>query len=212
VKNLPPGVTPADLERVLEAVPGAEKGGWILREGEVRLAQAGAPSPPRPAAPPATSSPAPVEPLPAVTVEPPRLKTVGPLTREGDYLSGIGRTATLTQALFESLAVGQAADQVFEVSSPDGFALARLTSRSDADMTKFDSEKADLIARLAETRSMQVLLAWVESACKAASQSGAVKVDPAVLAYEADRPIPFQPCGNLNVMSVMQQIDTRHRR
>jgi peptidyl-prolyl cis-trans isomerase D len=214
-QGLPPGLNPADFGlpegTTIELPPGDEQG-WVLREGDTRLAQTGgAGASPSPAVSPPTAGDD-AEPLPTAKVEPPLLRTVGPVARSGEFVAGIGKSSELVEALFDELAVSTLADRLFEVETPDGFALVKLTERSDADMTRFDNEKGELMVVMAEQKSMHALLGWLEGRCQAAAKSGDVKVDRDVLSGDSDKPIAYQPCRNINFMSVLQQLETRQRR
>jgi peptidyl-prolyl cis-trans isomerase D len=201
-----PAPAPAPSSKPVDAPAAPEEGpqGWVLREGPLRFAQAGDAAPAPPAAPIAVDGP-----LPAVKVAPPYLETVGPIARSGDFLAGVGKSKELMGDLFDVLEVGQVATKLYPVETPDGFAIVRLTARTDADLAAFDAERAKLVASMAQQKSVVLLLAWIDQRCKAAIQAGSIAVQPEVLQIDDGKMAPYAPCKNLNFMSVVQQLETR---
>jgi peptidyl-prolyl cis-trans isomerase D len=193
------------------AKPGAGQSGTPAPAGapaKPDAGQSGTPSAGAPARPgagkPGTPPPAPAaDGLPVVTVEKPPLQTVGPVSRMGDFLAGLGRSEKLVADLFENLEVGKIAPEPYELGesgSGDGFAIVVLKSREDADVSKFDESRADIIEQLSYAKGYGRLSEWVRQRCDQTSKSGAIKVNRELFreGQDADSPeVGYQPCASL---------------
>ena len=105
------------------------------------------------------------------------------------------------RALFEEASDGQVLDRVFEVKEPDGFVVARLVKRSDADLKEFEKQADEIRAHMRRQKGMQLYSRWLREGCKAAAESGKVEVNRDYL-YEnpsAKDLIPYNVCQYLNL-------------
>jgi hypothetical protein len=199
--------------------------GWILREGEIVLAQAGGASEPteEPAAdaapaaagetnrPPKADLPgALVGELPAIEIEPPKVQTIGPLSRPPDKIAGVGKSEELIAALFETLEEGEVAGRVFALEDPEGFAIVELTDRSEADLDKLAAERGQIRERLELIKSIELVLSWTRSQCEGAAKAGEININTSFLVYDDDQPpAPYSACANLSERTVYQQLASR---
>jgi len=211
--------------------PGSDdgkQGRLIVREGPNVLAQSGGASPPpaapaKPSTPPAAApasgdkAPAAAEQLPAAAVEKPPLQSVGPVSRMGDFLAGIGKSEKLVTDLFENVQAGKVAPQVYEIgdegSGPESFAIVGLKAREEADAGKFDQSRGDIMQEMTYEKGVMRVAEWIKNRCEQASKSGAIKVSRELFAEEKEDgkspPPGYQPCATLNELSVASQLRSR---
>jgi peptidyl-prolyl cis-trans isomerase D len=223
-------LTPEQMEQIRRQIeeglenPG-DGAGWILREGEIVLAQAGGASEPteEPAAdaapaaagetnrPPKADLPgALVGELPAIEIEPPKVQTIGPLSRPPDKIAGVGKSEELIAALFETLEEGEVAGRVFALEDPEGFAIVELTDRSEADLDKLAAERGQIRERLELIKSIELVLSWTRSQCEGAAKAGEININTSFLVYDDDQPpAPYSACANLSERTVYQQLASR---
>lgn len=215
-QDIPPEIL-EQLEQQLqeeELAPPAESG-WIYREGPTVPAQVGsepaepAAEPPPAGSPPAAQPPAAPQPpassaapaKPATDDSKPPLRTIGPVARFGDLLTGVGRSEELLRALFEEASDGEVIDRVFEVKEPDGFVVARLVKRNDADLAEYEKQADEIRAHMRRQKGAQLYSRWLRDGCKAAAEAGKVEVNRDYL-YEnptAKDLIPYNVCQYLNL-------------
>jgi parvulin-like peptidyl-prolyl isomerase len=174
-------------------------------------APAGA-TPAKPAAPPLASAAG--GDLPAVTVERPALQSVGPVSRMGDFVAGLGESEKLVGDLFENLEVGKIAPEAYELgdaaSGGDGFAIVVLKSREDADVSKFDESREEIMEQLSTMKGYDRLTAWVHRRCDETARSGELKVNADLFREGQEENAPeagYQPCASLS-----EQPGSRFRR
>lgn len=209
-----PQLTPEQIEKIRQQIeqgmqnPG-DGSGWILREGDIVLAQTG--SEPEPAPAPAPSEPIdPDEALPVIEIEPPQVETIGPLSRPPDTVAGVGKSEELIVALFETLDEGQLADRIFVVSEPEGFAVVQLLARSEADLDEFASSRSQIRERLEQLKAIELVLSWIRGRCEGAASAGEITVNPSFLIYDDDQPpAPYSACANISERTVYGQLASR---
>ena len=212
-------LTPEQLQQLKKLMEeqARKKGqtGWIIREGRTILAQTGDESGSVPA------EPAPAPPADEVIPEPsdlapPPLRTVGPVSRSGDFMPGIGRSKELVDALFDHIAPTKLGDQAFRVTEPEGWVIVQLSTRSLADLEQFKEQGPQLAADLRERKATVALSKWLEQRCKDTATAGGVEIDPTFMEIsggtneDPKKPPPaYTACANLSLTSVAQQQATQ---
>jgi peptidyl-prolyl cis-trans isomerase D len=204
----PPATPPAAPAAKPPAAPAAP-----AQPADKPAADAGKPA--ADASKPAADAGKPAEELPAVTVEKPPLQSIGPVSRMGDFLAGLGRSEKMVGDLFEKLEVGKVAPQVYEVSDQggDAFAIVMLKSREAADVTKFAESRGDIIDEMTFEKGVTRLTEWIRKRCEETSQAGQIKVSRQLFeeaAEDESAPQPgYQPCATLTELSASGQLGNR---
>jgi peptidyl-prolyl cis-trans isomerase D len=135
---------------------------------------------------------------PAAPGSKPRLQKGADINRVGGYIPGIGTSKELVTALFDTVAVGELADQVYEVSGD--FFVVRLTKREEPDMEKFKTEKARIAAELARDKAQASLATYQAQRCNEARERGSISYDPNLVTYgdvEGPAKPTYVPCQTL---------------
>ena len=135
-----------------------------------------------------------------------KLLQSGPIHRSGDTVKGngptgyVGKSAELAKAIFEQVAVGQLAPQVFEVE--DGYVIFKVVAKEEPDMAEFEKEKATLAQDLARTKGYGLLSSWTRQRCAETKSAGAISVNSTYVDYgDVDektgkaKPVSYQPCS-----------------
>jgi parvulin-like peptidyl-prolyl isomerase len=168
----------------------------------------------KPAAPAAPAAPAgaSTEQLPTVTVDKPGLQSVGPASRMGDFVAGIGQSEKLVTDLFETLEVGKVAPEVYEIVDPSGdaFAIVVLKSREKADVSKFGESRAQIVEEMTYEKGVARLSDWVRKRCEESSKGGEIKVNAQVFEEtEGASQAGYMPCMTLTELSASGQLRNR---
>jgi hypothetical protein len=150
------------------------------------------------------------EPIPRPEgIEPPARQLAGPLRRQADFIEGIGDSPGLVRALFDELAEGQAADEVFEVGN--AFVLARLVSRDQADMDEFEERLDDLRENVAFQKGADVLFEWIHSRCREIVTQGRLSwnMEYFLAEVESAGQVQYQPCQTLSFRDIAEDLQSR---
>jgi parvulin-like peptidyl-prolyl isomerase len=225
----PPPQPPASQPPAQKGQAGAAPG----TQAQPGAGKPGAPGKPGATDKPATDKPAGAaadEPLPEVEIDKPPLQSVGPVPRLGDSLAGIGESKKMTSDLFEKLEVGKLAPEVYEVGNVrgpgggDGFAIVMLKSRKEADLAKFEQERARIGEELTYGarnvaqgeaiwgKNVVHLSAWIRKRCESTSQAGEIRVSREIFnegAGDDEAPVPYQPCATMGDAAVAGQLSSR---
>ena len=196
----PEGDTPA---------PAADKQGWIFREGETQLAQAGGAA--TESKPPSPTPAAANEVLPTVSLPAPQVEKLGPTSRPPDKLAGLGRSKELIRDLFENLKEGETATRVYSVTEPDGLVIVQLLDRTEADLERFTEEKNSSLDQGAMEKAISVVHHFATRRCRELAEAGEIGVNKAYLVVDSDKPpIGYTACASLSVRDVLYQIGSRY--
>ncbi len=145
-----------------------------------------------------------------VDLAPPARQTLGPTPRSGDELEGIGDAPELSRALFDELGEGEFAEQVFEVG--DGFVLARLESRSQADMDEFEDQIDQLRMWTELEKGTELLFDWVQGRCRELAAEGRIEANPEYFLAETGegaQDVRYAPCQTLTFEDTFRQLQSR---
>jgi peptidyl-prolyl cis-trans isomerase D len=150
------------------------------------------------------------EPIPRPEgLEPPARQVAGPLRRQADFIEGIGESPALVRALFDELAEGEVAEEVFEVGS--AFVLAKLVSRQQADMDEFEERLDDLRENVAFQKSADVLFEWIHGRCRELATQGRLSVNMEYFLADAESAgqVQYRPCQTLSFRDIAQDLQSR---
>jgi peptidyl-prolyl cis-trans isomerase D len=128
----------------------------------------------------------------------PDVQTTTSVTRDGDFLAGIGQNKDLVDRVFSDVEAGQLLDRVYEVE--DGFVVVEVTERTKPDLGKFASDQDSLISGLAAEKSRKLLADWVLDRCKQAAADQTILINKEfVTTYDSEsgeaKPMTYQICG-----------------
>ncbi len=234
-----PSLSPEQLKRMQEQIrnmtpqptngaAGKDGGkqGWIYSEGDTQLAQAGSTNTVSAAAkvdtasttttmeeeggPSAEAPPADLN-LPDVSVAPPKVAKLGPLSRPADKLAGIGRSKHLIADLFDNLEEGQVAQKIYSVSEPDALVIVQLIDRTEADLDKFTKDADAMRDQMVLAKGFRTIVGFVTRRCQELAKSGDIGVNNDFLIYDKDKPpIKYSACTYINERSIGQQFRSRY--
>ena len=211
LQNIQPKPQPGAPAAPPAASPPDESGkqGWIIRTGPVQYAQTGGTTV---AAPEGPSSAAPTdENLPTVTVKPPELDKLGPLSRPADKLAGVGRSKELITDLFDNLEEGQVATKLYSVTEPDALVIVQLNKRTEADLDQFKEDATRMREQMALAKGFETVFAFVTRRCQELAKSGDIGINGDYLIYDQDKPpIKYSACTHITERSVAQQFQSRY--
>jgi parvulin-like peptidyl-prolyl isomerase len=132
------------------------------------------------------------------------LKTLGPISRAGDYLAGIGTSAELAKDAFTKLEVGKVADKVYKTSA--GYVVVELTARDEANLEEFDPEET--IEGMARIKGMDYQISWLQSECNRVIQTKKLQLNRSyVLDGTDEKPvIEYPACQTLSRQALLQKL------
>ena len=145
----------------------------------------------------------------AIGVERPARQVAGPLPRQGEFLEGIGESSGLARAVFDELAEGEVAQEVYEVG--DAFVLARLVSREQADMDEFEERIDELREGAAFQKGADVLFEWIHTRCRELVANDRLSVNLEYFLAEAESAgqVHYAPCQTLTYGDLAQDLQSR---
>ena len=127
----------------------------------------------------------------------PHVQRVGPIPRTAGLINGIGTSKPMVNALFDELAPGALAKQLYEVD--DGYVIVQLVAKDQPKMDEFDKDADAKIARLSQERGAGVLGEWLKTQCDELEKKGKIVVDKTLLRDQDEqgktKTIPFAPCS-----------------
>ncbi len=96
--------------------------------------------------------------------------------------------------------MGKIAPEAYEL--PQGFAIVVLKSREDADVSKYDEARAQIVEDLTYQKGVARLSDWLKKRCEQASKSGSIKVNSQLFAEGQDdqgaERAGYQACATLD--------------
>jgi hypothetical protein len=213
------------IRQIIELIESGQlgMGPFEIESGDIpaEWGQAGdaAPTPtPAPAAAPPPAQ-APLAPsgdvLPKIVgMDKPQVERIGPMPRDRERVVDVGRSAELVTALFETLQPGDLADTVFAVKGEETtatgqalgagdtiYVIVQLVERPDVDVSKFEAQADDLVAREEEDRGRELVSSWLFARCNELVTKQEIKIDNDILTTRDEkgeaRTFQYGACGNL---------------
>ncbi len=223
IKNNP-DLDPATIEQIRQMLEqqgqGQGKSGALQLESAdvpAEWAQAGGETAPAPTtAAPTTAAPTAAAPPAATDIMTPsadvlpkfgdvakaKVLRVGPMPRDKEQVGALGKSAELMTALF-SLGDGNLADRVFKVETRLGtaYVIAQVITRAKPDPAEFEKQADELVRRLTEERSGELVTAWLKGRCTELQTAGKIKIHKDLLQERdeqgAVRAIAYDPCQGI---------------
>ncbi|MEZ4358602.1 MAG: SurA N-terminal domain-containing protein [Kofleriaceae bacterium] len=174
--------------------PAAPAGGAPAADAPAAGATATAPGS-APAAAPDLMAPS-TERLPALaTMEPPSVRRIGPTPRSTN-LPDLGSSAAAARAVFDELAAGELAKQIFDADGT--YVVVQLIERGTPKMEDFDKDAEQRIGNLRELRGQVLVEGWLKAQCLAAAKANRIKPNPSLTRETDDdgKPVAtvYRPC------------------
>jgi SurA N-terminal domain/PPIC-type PPIASE domain len=161
------------------------------------------------ATPPAGTTPAPAAPAAPVVVEAnkdvlpqfgtvpkPKVNRLGPSPRQ-PRMPGIGGTKPAIDALFDDLAAGNLAKQVYE-GDGGSYVVLQLVNRAQPNADEFDKISSNELLQMRDARGRAALRDWLKTRCEALAKAGKIKPAADRIRETDDKgnpaPTVYRPC------------------
>jgi parvulin-like peptidyl-prolyl isomerase len=134
--------------------------------------------------------------LPAMSpVAPPNVSRAGPTPRN-TRLPELGASKLAAQAVFESLAAGEVAPDIYEVDGD--YVVVQLIERQAPKMEDFDKDADQRMRGLRDARGQNLVEGWLKERCQQLNKAKKIKANPVLTRNTDDNGKPgpsfYQPC------------------